>query len=581
MSGSKKKFIPDSLSPYISADHENGTPDIRDDLSEISEISDNSFHLGAHDPELPNVQSLALDEVPYERDVRLINVPNAGGRQLYDPNEGSCTRPIRERALYDVPGDSRRPSKPGRAIRTRDRDARRGRGRGRDDRRHPIDRDNQDIKVQSRAYQGDPRIARKGRDPDNAYAPAGQKQQQQRQPEEEEQKEPKPEHVLALDEVPYDRNLKYVNVATGSRPVPKIERQGNRFLQQVQSIASGNVGELQQLDQHYAQLDQRKREQEQHVREKLHQKRQQQRQLYNPGGGFEKRETPPSSRDHDIRKEKDPGLSSGKRPDPRRGRNPARATTSTAAAGSGRDDASDTYAYQQQFEQEWDYAEEDFADDYEQQQYDNSYWYEIERQLDQEHCSGAVTGASSAAAGGGVGYGGGGVGYGGGGGYYDPAAKEFIPASVPAAKEFIPASVPAAKDFTPASVPPSPPHLPKHTAGKGMSGMETMQLSSHPLHPPQRGLKATTDDTGTSAGTATATSTSHSFLSPSPLAGTSTAATERGEYSTKEQSTSTSTTGITFTPISAATTGPAEDLVTNILSLNPQAREFVPSFGVD
>ena len=66
---------------------------------------------------------------------------------------------------------------------------------------------------------------------------------------------------ISIDDIPYDRDLKYINVPNGSRPKPVI-LQSNRFLKQVPSITNNASTELQQLDQHYVDMDGRKRDHE-------------------------------------------------------------------------------------------------------------------------------------------------------------------------------------------------------------------------------------------------------------------------------------------------------------------------------
>ena len=57
---------------------------------------------------------------------------------------------------------------------------------------------------------------------------------------------------LSLDEIPFDRDLKWVNVASGSRPRPRITPSiRNPFLKQVQSITTENATEFGKLDEHY------------------------------------------------------------------------------------------------------------------------------------------------------------------------------------------------------------------------------------------------------------------------------------------------------------------------------------------
>ena len=65
--------------------------------------------------------------------------------------------------------------------------------------------------------------------------------------------------MLSLDEVPYSRDLKWINTPEDDRPKPRISKTSNRFLRQVQGITSQNLGELNELDRHYKGLDQRKK----------------------------------------------------------------------------------------------------------------------------------------------------------------------------------------------------------------------------------------------------------------------------------------------------------------------------------
>mmetsp|Transcript_38923 Transcript_38923/g.39617 ORF Transcript_38923/g.39617 Transcript_38923/m.39617 type:complete len:107 (-) Transcript_38923:20-340(-) len=55
---------------------------------------------------------------------------------------------------------------------------------------------------------------------------------------------------LGLEEVPFDRDVRWINIASGSRPRSKISA-NNPFMKQVQSITSHNKDELQSLDEHY------------------------------------------------------------------------------------------------------------------------------------------------------------------------------------------------------------------------------------------------------------------------------------------------------------------------------------------
>uniref|UniRef100_A0A7S3UTB5 Uncharacterized protein n=1 Tax=Heterosigma akashiwo TaxID=2829 RepID=A0A7S3UTB5_HETAK len=66
-----------------------------------------------------------------------------------------------------------------------------------------------------------------------------------------------PVAILSLDEVPYDRDLKWCNQASNARPRRTVGK-GHRMFQQVADITEGAVQEYGQLDSHYRALDQRK-----------------------------------------------------------------------------------------------------------------------------------------------------------------------------------------------------------------------------------------------------------------------------------------------------------------------------------
>jgi len=63
--------------------------------------------------------------------------------------------------------------------------------------------------------------------------------------------------LLSLDEVPYDRDLRWCNQANSSRPRRSIGK-GSRFYQQISGITQSALSEFEQLDAHYKRLDQRK-----------------------------------------------------------------------------------------------------------------------------------------------------------------------------------------------------------------------------------------------------------------------------------------------------------------------------------
>lgn len=64
--------------------------------------------------------------------------------------------------------------------------------------------------------------------------------------------------LISIDDVTYDRDLKWINVPNGERPKPAI-LQSNRFLKQAQAISGGNRSELDALDKHYQSMDSTKR----------------------------------------------------------------------------------------------------------------------------------------------------------------------------------------------------------------------------------------------------------------------------------------------------------------------------------
>jgi hypothetical protein len=67
-----------------------------------------------------------------------------------------------------------------------------------------------------------------------------------------------PVECISLDDITYDRDLKWINVPNGARPKPVI-LQGNKFLKQVQTITRDSSSDLHALDDRYAQMDDRKR----------------------------------------------------------------------------------------------------------------------------------------------------------------------------------------------------------------------------------------------------------------------------------------------------------------------------------
>lgn len=72
-----------------------------------------------------------------------------------------------------------------------------------------------------------------------------------------------PTSTLAIDDIPYDRDLKWINVPTTARP--KVPQQvlynpnQNRLFKQVNEITKSNAQELKDLDDHYRKLDERKK----------------------------------------------------------------------------------------------------------------------------------------------------------------------------------------------------------------------------------------------------------------------------------------------------------------------------------
>lgn len=73
-----------------------------------------------------------------------------------------------------------------------------------------------------------------------------------------------PNPTLSIDDIPYDRDLKFVNVPNASRPKANVftgssKGGSNRLLKQVADIAKGNMRELKELDEHYRKLDDKKK----------------------------------------------------------------------------------------------------------------------------------------------------------------------------------------------------------------------------------------------------------------------------------------------------------------------------------
>jgi hypothetical protein len=66
---------------------------------------------------------------------------------------------------------------------------------------------------------------------------------------------------LALDDITYDRDLKWVNLPNGARPKPRI-LSGNKFLRQAQDITRDCSNDVDNLDQRYSSLEEKKRIQE-------------------------------------------------------------------------------------------------------------------------------------------------------------------------------------------------------------------------------------------------------------------------------------------------------------------------------
>lgn len=196
-------------------------------LSDLSDEFNPRHHIM---PEAPTQQPLALDEVTYDRDIRLINVPVSKQRQLYNPDANSAPK-----TLYDVPDDSRFPrksKKDKRERRTKDKSSRNEREFSRSYYDRSITK-NVPSKIMSRSEVSD----------DAAIDTTD-----------------KPQDGLALDDVPYDRSLKYINKPSGERHKPRIASQDNRVIQQLQSITMSNADELQKLDQHYVKLGSKKKD---------------------------------------------------------------------------------------------------------------------------------------------------------------------------------------------------------------------------------------------------------------------------------------------------------------------------------
>lgn len=70
-----------------------------------------------------------------------------------------------------------------------------------------------------------------------------------------------PVEFLSIDDIPYDRDLKWINVPNGARPKALLH-QNNHLMRQVRNITKGNAAELAELDQHYIAMDERKRNHE-------------------------------------------------------------------------------------------------------------------------------------------------------------------------------------------------------------------------------------------------------------------------------------------------------------------------------
>jgi hypothetical protein len=66
---------------------------------------------------------------------------------------------------------------------------------------------------------------------------------------------------LTLDDIPYDRDVNYINIPSSTRQKSLLRNVPNRLFQQVRTIITeGNVEEIGKLDRHFAALDQTKRE---------------------------------------------------------------------------------------------------------------------------------------------------------------------------------------------------------------------------------------------------------------------------------------------------------------------------------
>lgn len=79
--------------------------------------------------------------------------------------------------------------------------------------------------------------------------------------------------LLSLDEVPFDRDIRYVNVAVAPRPRQLVEfgdgkRGARAMLRQVSKITKGNAAELAVLDNHYKELDRLKKDYDRKAKER-------------------------------------------------------------------------------------------------------------------------------------------------------------------------------------------------------------------------------------------------------------------------------------------------------------------------
>ncbi len=67
------------------------------------------------------------------------------------------------------------------------------------------------------------------------------------------------ESAISLDDITYDRDLKLINVPNGGRTKPVILQSNHRLLKQVRQITNDASAELNDLDRHYTDMDDRKK----------------------------------------------------------------------------------------------------------------------------------------------------------------------------------------------------------------------------------------------------------------------------------------------------------------------------------